>query len=290
MMGDSSIIIQVIISGLLMGGIYALVAVGLSLIWGVTEIVNFAHGDYMMLSMFAAYFGWEILGVDSTFSLPIIMALFFVLGVISYKLLISKTLHAGFIPQIFITFGLLVFLEALAQFLWTPNFKMIQDPIIRGTIPIGGIFISIAELTAFVMAIVAVVILNGFLTKTSWGLALQATSESKEWAELMGIDSEAMFKISWGIGSACVALAGVLVANFFYIFPQVGLSFTMIAFVTVALGGFGSLYGTLIAGIVIGVVESVGGYFIGPQYKLTMIFVLYLLVVTIRPQGFFGRY
>ena len=290
MSGDSSILIQVIVSGLLMGGIYALVAIGLSLIWGVTEIVQFAHGDFMMLAMFGAYFGWQYLNIDPTFSLPVIMGLLFILGVITYKLLISKTLYAGFIPQIFSTFGLLVFLEALAQFLWTPNFKMIENPLIKGEISIGGVFVGFPQFVACVVAIAAVIGLNWVIKKTDWGLALQATSENKEWAALMGINSEFMFKLSWGIGSACVALAGVLLTNFFYIYPSVGLSFTMIAFVTVALGGFGSLYGTLIAALMIGLVESVGAFYVGAQYKLALIFVLYLIVVTVRPQGLFGRY
>ena len=167
---------------------------------------------------------------------------------------------------------------------------MIENPIIGGKIAIGGIFIGLAQVTAFVVAIGAVVVLNWFIRKTDWGLALQATSENSEWAALMGINSEAMFKLSWGIGSACVALAGVLLTNFFYIFPQVGLSFLMIAFVTVALGGFGSLYGTLIAALLVGLIESLGAFFVGPQYKLAIIFVLYLAVVTIRPKGLFGRY
>lgn len=290
MTGDTEIIIQVIISGLLMGGIYALVAIGLSLIWGVTDIVHFGHGDFMMLAMYGAYFMWSYLNIDPLFSLPLIMALLFGLGVLTYKLLISKTLSAGSIPQLFSTFGLLVFLESGAQFLWTPDFRMIENPIIGGKIAIGGIFLGTAQLIAFIVAIVAFVVLNWFIKKTDWGLALQAVSENREWAALMGINSEAMFKLSWGVGSACVALAGVLLTNFFYIFPQVGLSFLMIAFVIVALGGFGSLYGTLIAAMLIGLIESVGGYFIGAQYKLVLIFGLYLAVVTFRPKGLFGHF
>lgn len=285
-----NILTQVIISGLLMGGIYALVAVGLSITWGVTEIVNFAHGDFMMLSMFSAFFIWKYLGIDSIYSFPIIMAALFVVGVVCYNLLVRKTLHAGFIPQIFATFGLLIFLESMAQFLWTPNFKMIENPVIHGQISIGKIFISVSQLVACVIAVGGVICLNWFLTKTEWGLAIQATTESRDTAALMGINSEAMFALSWGIGAASVALAGVLVSNFFYIFPQVGLSFTTIAFVTVALGGFGSLYGTLLAGLMIGLVESLGGFFVGPQYKLAIVFVLYLIVVSIKPKGMFGRY
>ena len=290
MSGDSSIIPQVLISGLLMGGIYALAAVGLSIIWGVTDIVNFAHGDYMMLSMFSAYFGWKILGIDSVFSMPFVMALFFVLGVASYKLLIAKTRYAGSIPQITITFGLCIFFEAGAQFLWTPDFKMIEKPIISGKIAIGEVFISFPQLVSSVIAVVSLFVLNWFITKTKLGLALQAVSENREWATLMGIDSERMFKLSWGIGIASIAMAGVLLTNFFYIFPQVGLSFTMIAFVTVALGGFGSIYGTLIAALLIGLVESVGGFFCGAQYKMALIFVLYLVFVTIKPKGLAGHF
>lgn len=290
MTGDTSIIPQVIISGLLMGGIYALAAVGLSIIWGVTDIVNFAHGDYMMLSMFLTYFGWNLLGIDSIFSMPFIMALFFGFGVVSYKLLISKTRHAGNIPQMTITFGLCIFFESAAQFLWKPDFKMIENPIIGGKIAIGEMFISFPQLVSSIIAVVSLFALNWFVTKTRLGLALQAVSENREWAALMGIDSEKMFKLSWGLGIASIAMAGALLTNFFYIFPQVGLSFTMIAFVTVALGGFGSIYGSLIAALLIGLVESVGGYIFGAQYKMALIFALYLIFITIRPRGVAGRY
>jgi branched-chain amino acid transport system permease protein len=182
------------------------------------------------------------------------------------------------------------FFEAAAQFLWKPDFKMIENPIVSGKIAIGEIFISFPQLVSSMIAVLSLFVLNWFVTKTSWGLALQAVSENREWAKLMGIDSEKMFNLSWGIGIACIAMAGVLLTNFFYIFPQVGLSFTMIAFVTVALGGFGSIYGTLIAALLIGLVESIGGYYLGAQYKTALIFVLYLSFITIRPRGVAGRF
>ena len=290
MIDSESVILQVAVSGLLMGGIYALVAIGLSLIWGVTDIINFAHGDYMMLAMYGAFFSWKYFKLDPIFSLPIILVALFFLGVLTFRFLISKTLHAGSIPQLFSTFGLLIFIEALAQFFWTPDFRMIENPIISGRIEISGIFISTAQLVGFIIAIVAVVALNWFLRKTDWGLALQAISENREWSALLGINSNAMFELSWGIGSVCVALAGVLLTNFFYIFPQVGLTFLMLSFVIVALGGFGSLYGTLFAALLVGVVEAVGGYLVGGQYKLALVFILYLGVVIFRPKGLFGRH
>jgi branched-chain amino acid transport system permease protein len=289
-MFSSEIILQTIISGLLMGCIYALVAVGLCLIWGLMEIVNFAHGEMLMLGMFTAFWMFTLYHIDPLLSLPLCLLLLFLIGVATYFIIIKKILKAPFLAQILATFGLGIFLRYLAQFLWTPDFRMIKNPLLSGRIGLGGIFIGIPELTASAITVLSFVFLYWFINKTEIGTALLATSEDREAAALMGINSDRMFALGWGIGAACLGVAGALMSNFYYIFPEVGFPFALIAYVAVALGGFGSIPGSFIAGIIIGLVESLAGLFIAPAFKYSFVFVIYLLVVFIRPQGLWGRY
>lgn len=289
-MFTAEIILQVLISGLLMGCVYGLVAVGLCLIWGLMEIVNFAHGQFMMLGMFAAFWMYTLFGVDPLLSLPLGAVLLFLLGIATYFFIIKGILYTTFLAQIFATFGLGVFLQSLAQFLWTPNYRLIQNPALAGRISAAGIYIGFPQLTMAIMCIVAFAFLYWFINKTEIGLALQAASEDREAASLMGVNTNRIFALGWGIGSACVGIAGVLLSNFFYIFPEVGFTFALIAYVAVALGGFGSIPGSFIAGIIIGLVEAFGGLFIDPAFKYFSVYVLYLAVIFLRPQGLWGRY
>jgi branched-chain amino acid transport system permease protein len=289
-MYSSEIIWQTILSGVLMGCIYALVAVGLCLIWGLMEIVNFAHGEMLMLAMFTAFWAFTLGGIDPILSLPLCMALMFVLGVATYFIIIKKIIKAPFLAQILATFGLGIFLRYMAQFLWTPDFRMIKNPILSGNFSIGGLFVGVPQLAASGICVVTFIILYLLINRTELGAALLATSEDREAAALMGINSDKMFALGWGIGAACLGVAGALMSNFYYIFPEVGFSFSLIAYVAVALGGFGSIPGSFVAGIIIGLVEFLSGLFIAPAFKYSFVFLIYLLVVFIRPQGLWGRY
>jgi len=289
-MYSSEIILQTVISGLLMGCIYALVAVGLCLIWGLMEIVNFAHGEMLMLGMFTAFWMFTLYHIDPILSLPLCILVLFLIGVATYFIIIKKILKAPFLAQILATFGLGIFLRYLAQFMWTPDFRMIKNPWLAGRVGIGGIFVGVPELAASAISILSFILLYWFINKTEVGAALLATSEDREAASLMGINSDKMFALGWGIGAACLGVAGALMANFYYIFPEVGFPFALIAYVAVALGGFGSIPGSFVAGIIIGLVEFLAGLFIAPSLKYTFVFIIYLLVVFIRPQGLWGRY
>jgi len=286
----SEIILQTMVSGLLMGCIYALVAVGLCLIWGLMEIVNFAHGEMLMLGMFTAFWMFTLYHIDPMLSLPLCLVILFLIGVATYFIVIKKILKAPFLAQILATFGLGIFLRYLAQFMWTPDFRMIKNPALAGRIEFGGIFVGLPELTASIITILSFVFLYWFINKTEIGTALLATSEDREAASLMGINSDKMFALGWGIGAACLGVAGALMSNFYYIFPEVGFPFALIAYVAVALGGFGSIPGSFIAGIIIGLVEFLSGLLIAPAFKYAFVFIIYLLVVFIRPQGLWGRY
>ncbi len=286
----SEIFLQTVVSGLLMGCIYALVAVGLCLIWGLMEIVNFAHGEMLMLGMFTAFWAFTLYHIDPLLSLPLCLLLLFVIGVAVYFIIIKKILKAPFLAQILATFGLGIFLRYLAQFMFSPDFRTIKDPILTGNLNVGGIFIGVPQLVASVICIVTFALLYLFIKKTEVGVALLATSEDREAASLMGINSDRMFALGWGIGAGCLGVAGALMANFYYIFPEVGFPFALIAYVAVALGGFGSIPGSFVAGIIIGLVEFLSGLFIAPSFKYSFVFLIYLLVVFIRPQGLWGRY
>jgi branched-chain amino acid transport system permease protein len=193
------------------------------------------------------------------------------------------------LAQVFATFGLAVFLRSLAQYLWTPDFRLVQKPWVEGRLSLFGLFIGTPQLVAALAALAAFGLLYWFITRTETGLALQATAQDRQAAALMGIDTERMFALGWGLGAACVGVAGALLANFFYVFPDVGALFALIAYVTVALGGFGNVPATLAAGICVGLAEVLVGLW-APAFKYVGVFVLYLAVVLVRPQGLFGRF
>ncbi len=286
----AEVLLQSVASGVLMGLVYALIAAGLSLIFGLMEIVNFAHGEFLMVAMFSTFWAWALWAVDPLVSLPFTTAALFVLGVLVYKGIVRWILQAPMLAQIFATFGLAVTLRSAAQFFFGVDFRLVHDPWVQGRISLGGLFLGVPQLTASLGALLAFALLSWFIARTETGLALQATAQDRQAASLMGIDTERMFALGWGIGSACVGAAGALLAIFFYVFPDVGATFALLAYVTVALGGFGNVPATLAAGVIVGVVEVVGGVLIAPAFKYAIVFLLYLAVVLVRPQGLFGKF
>lgn len=286
----AEVLLQGVVGGLLMGFVYALIAAGLSLIFGLMEIVNFAHGEFLMVAMFSAFWAWSLWRLDPLVSMPLTVGLLFLLGLAVYHGVIRWILGAPMLVQIFATFGLAVFLRSSAQALWGVDFHLVKNPLVEGRLSVGGLFIGVPQLVASVGALAAFGGLYWFITRTETGLALQATAQDKQAAALMGIDTERMFALGWGLGAGCVGVAGALLATFFYIFPDVGASFALIAYVAVALGGFGNVPATLVGGVVVGLVEVLGGLLISPSLKYLLVFGLYLLVVLWRPQGLFGRF
>lgn len=284
------ILVQTIISALITGLVYGLIAAGLNLIWGMMEIVNFSHGETLMLNMYLAFFLFTLVGIDPLYALPICLFFSFMFGVIVYQSLIRPILKAPMLVQVVVTFGLGIFLRSTAQFLWTPDFRTIKNPMVKGMVNLGGIYLGKPQMVTAVVCLLAFGFLYVLITRTELGAAFQATAEDREAASLMGINSNRMFALAWGIGIACVGVAGCLLSTFYYIFPEVGLPFALIAYVVVAVGGFGSVFGTLLGGLIVGLVEVLGGYLLVPSFKYAMVFAIYLLVVFIRPQGLFGRY
>ena len=285
----ADILLQSLASGILIGLIYALVAIGLTMIFGVMDIVNFAHGEFLMLGMYASFWLFSLYAFDPMFTLPLTMLALFAFGVLVYKSVIRRIIDAPMLSQIFATFGLMFLLRGVAQFLWKPDFRSIENSIVSGSVKLFDLQLGRPQLVAGVGALLVTAALYFFLNRTKLGAALEATAADKEAARLMGIDSHKMFALAWGIGAACAGAAGGLLSTFFPIFPEVGANFILLAFVVVNLGGFGSVTGALIAGIMVGVIEVMGGLLLGPQYKMAVVLVLFLGVLMFRPRGLFGR-
>lgn len=290
-------LLQALISGVLMGLVYALIAVGLALIFGLMEVVNFAHGEFLMLAMFTSYWLSVLLGIDPVVSLPFVALLLGGVGWLTNRLIILPIIRAPMLAQIFATFGLGLFLRSSAQYLWTPDFRLVKDPWLgqlaggRLELP-GGIFVGVPQMGAAVLAALAFAALYLFITRTKTGLALQAVAEDRDTAALMGIPTQRMYDLGWFLSSACVGVAGAALASFYYINPEVGVTFALIAYVVVALGGFGSVPGALLGGIIIGVVEILSPVIFGvpPALKYAVVFAVYLVVVFVRPQGLLGKF
>jgi len=218
----SEIILQAIVTGLMMGLIYALIAAGLSLIFGLMDIVNFAHGEHLMLSMFSSFWLWSLFGIDPIFSIPITILLMAICGILTHYFSIRYILKAKMLIQICATFGLSIFIRSIAQLLWTPDFRNVENPLLEGRLEIGSVFIGQPQLIASLVCLVAFIALYLFVTKTETGLALQATAQDRHAAEILGIPSNKMFAIGWAIGLGCVGIAGGMMANYFFIyFPLV---------------------------------------------------------------------
>lgn len=285
-------ILQVILSGLLMGLIYALVASGLSLIFGLMDVVNFAHGEFLMVAMYLM-FGLVIMtGLDPLLLWPVVTVSLFLLGAGTYLGIVRYAMRAktnrGMV-QIFTTFGVGLILMGLAQSLLSPDYRSIGDSWIGGkSVSVLGIYLPLPQLIGGVTSIVAFVLIWVMITRTDFGKALEATREDAGAVALVGIDKNLVFTFGWGFGGALVGLAGSILAIFFYIYPSVGTSFILTAFVTVALGGFGSVYGALAAGIIIGLVEATTAVILVPALKSLGVFAVYLAVVVFRPRGLFG--
>ena len=283
------ILLQTLLSGLLIGLLYSLVAVGLTLIFGIMDIVNFAHGDFVMLGMYSSFWGYTLLHLDPLVTLPGTMLLLFCLGVLIFRFVIRRIINAPMLAQIFTTFGLMILLRGLAQFFWKPDFRTIGQSLVSGNVAFGPLQFGLPQIVAGVAAVVTTGALWWFLNHTRIGAALEATAADKEAARLMGIDTDRMFALAWGIGAACAGIAGVLLSTFFPIFPDVGAVFVLIAFVVVALGGFGSVAGAFWAGIIVGEVEVLSGFLIAPAFKMAVVLALFLVVLLVRPQGLLGK-
>jgi branched-chain amino acid transport system permease protein len=289
-----TLLLQALADGLLMGLLYALVAVGLTIIWGLMEMINFAHGEFMMLGMFGAWWLSVTLGLDPLLSMAPVAVVMYGVGVLVYRVLMRRVQRGEIFTQIFATIGLFFFLQNGVVALFTSDYRFVSDNWLSRlsgvNLTVLGVRMGLPLLVSGLIALALFLVLYLLIDRTEYGLALQATAEDREAAMLVGIRPQRMYAVAWGLGSALVAVAGVILANFFAVYPQAGLSFTVLAYAIVALGGFGSILGTLLAALVVGVVQSVTAAYLPPAFKDAFVFASYLLIGLFRPQGLFGRF
>lgn len=285
----SFVLVQVIVGGLLLGAVYALFSSGLTLVWGMMNIVNFAHGDFVMLGMYVAYVVYTLVGGGPILGAPLATLVLATVGVVVYFALIRGIMKGPMLAQILGTFGLALLLRYSVFWWFGANFLSMPPNIVGGTYAFVGLRIEASRLLAGVVALLVTFGLHLLLTRTSLGSKMLAVAEDQTAAQLMGIRPDTMQAIAWAIAAGATGLAGALIANFFYIVPTVGETLAIVAFVTVSLGGFGSVPGALVAGLLIGVIESLSGYLIGAVYKDIVVYVLFLLFLWFRPQGLMGK-
>jgi len=281
-------VVQAVINGLLIGGIYALVSIGVTLIFGVVKIVNFAQGEFVMIGMYISFFLANRFGIDPLASLLISMPVLFVIGVLLQHFLIRRVLALGDMPQIFLTFALSLLLMNVGLLMFTANYRTVQTAYSEAAIHIGALYLSVAKLIAFAVAMALSGVLWLFLHATDLGKAMRAAAQNRDVAMLMGINPERVFCVAVGVSLALAGAAGSLLMPFYPAYPMVGQVFVLMAFVAVVLGTLGNVTGALIASLMMGVAESLGVQFVGADSGLIVVFVMLLATLALRPSGLFG--
>lgn len=282
-------VLQVFISGILSGGIYALASVGLALIFGVVGLVNFAHGEYLMLAMYIAYWIYNLVGLDPYQSLLINLILMAVIGYITFKVIMERVLDSSHSIQMLITLALSMVLQNLALMLWKADYRNVRIDLTNDTMNLGFLTFTTPRVIAFFIAIGASIALYLYLQKTFTGAAMRAISQNAKAAQLMGINIKKTYRLAFIIGTTLVGLSGLLMSPIYPAFPTVGANFSTLAFIVVVLGGLSSVPGAILGGLFIGVIESFAGYFAGPAYQQAAYFLLFILVLIFKPNGLFGR-
>jgi branched-chain amino acid transport system permease protein len=286
-------LLQLLISGVLLGGIYALAAFGLALIFGVSNILNLAHGEFLMLGALVCFLLGDVLGVNPFVSLLLLVPLFFALGVLFerglLRIVLAKTGHERLIASVLVTLGLALFIEDVARFLWGAEEKGLYYSLPPIILADGELIISSVRLLALGCVIVITLAVHQFLMHTYWGKAIRAVTQSRRGALLVGVNVASLNVLTWGMGAVLAAMAGVFYLLLYSINPFIGLPLTLRYLCIIVLGGLGSLFGTLLGGIILGLTEVLTGYLLNPHWQETVAFLLLVILLLIRPQGLFGR-
>ena len=284
-----STILQLVASGVMIGGVYALMSVGLTLIFGVLRIVNFAHGEFLMMAMYAAWAAHAYLGLSPYLAAVAIVPALFLFGALVYRFVVDRTLDQPHLVVVFATMAMSILMQNVALMLFSADLRDVPAIGTGRSIQFGGLYARSELLIGFVVSLAVTAVLVWALRSTYPGKAVRATVQDREAAELMGIPVPRVFLVTFAIGSALVGLAGCIMLPLFSVFPTVGLNFVLIAFVVVVLGGMGSVEGALLGGILIGVIQSLSSYFVAPAYGQMFYFLLFLLVMIVRPSGLLGQ-
>ncbi|MEY4652196.1 MAG: hypothetical protein RI884_777 [Pseudomonadota bacterium] len=287
-MFELSILFPAVLNGLTTGAVYALVALGLTLIYGVLHIINFAHGAALMMALYGVYFLRQALGIDPYLALPLMVAAMFVAGYLLQRGVIERASHGKDENILLVTLGISIVLENVALLAFRSDTRTIDTAYTLSTVPIAGAMIALPKVVAFGGAVLASLVLLWIMGRTDLGRAIRAVAKEKQGARLMGINVEHVYAMSFGIGLACLGAAACFLLPAYYVNPQVGNGFVLVAFTIVVLGGMGSFAGALLGGFLIGVVESLGGLWFGESLGQIGIFLIFIAVLLLRPQGLFG--
>ena len=283
-----TLLLQVLIEGTFTGMIIALIAMGVSLIWGVMYIVNFAHGEILMLGMFISYYFSVKSGLDPLICLPIAAVVMYCFGIVFYKVLIKRVMNAPMLSQLLLTYALSIVLVNVAQIAFGSDFKTVPNQVFTGSFSVGGLIISYSKLVPFIICIATAVILYYILNRTQLGRAIKATALNKDSAALVGINPEKAYMRCVGIATATAGIGGVALSYYFYVYPSVGSVFINFGFVACCIGGMGSIPGAVIGGVLMGIMDTVVGTYTNAALKYLAVFALFLFVVYKRPKGLFG--
>jgi branched-chain amino acid transport system permease protein len=286
---EIEVLAQLGVATVLLGSIYALIAVGLTLIFGIMRVVNFAHGEFLMLGMYLAFWSFTLWSIDPWFMLLVAIPLFFLIGLLTYALVMRGVIHASHNVQIFTTVGLSTALQNVALVLWTGDYQVLRPWHASVVVRVGATAFNLSQVVAFAASLALTVGLFAFMKWTHTGRVMRATAQDGEAATLMGIDTDRVYRLTFAIGIACVGAAGVLVAPLYATYPTAGLQFVLLAYVVVVLGGLGDMVGALLGSLVVAGVEVVGSYAFGAAWKEIFYFVLFIAVLVFRPAGLFGQ-
>jgi branched-chain amino acid transport system permease protein len=285
---DPAIIFAGVLNGLLAGGIYVLVAVGLTLIYGVLHIINFAHGSLLMLAMYAVFFLWRLLGIDPYVALPLVIGGAFIFGFVLYRLLIGRFSHGRDENILLLTLGVSIVVDNAALLFFGGDTETIAVPYAGTFVELGAAFLPLPKIISFVASVLLCAGLGIYMAKSDTGKAIRALAKERHGARLVGIDVDKLFAVSYGIGIACLGAAACLLMPTFYVTPSSGYAFVLVAFTIVVLGGMGSFTGAAVGGFLIGVTESLGGLFLGEQLGQIGISLIFILILLFKPTGLFG--
>ncbi len=283
------VILQALLSGLFMGSVYALIAIGFTLVFGVTDIVNFAHGHLVMGGMFVTYVLFKAAHVDPYLSLVLVLPLFYGIGVVLYQVVIRRIVEAPHSAHMMVTLGLLIFLENLANLFFGGDLRGITTGYTTSSIVFGPVAVPLARAGAAGVSLGAVVVLALFLRRTSLGKAIRAAANNREGAALVGIDVGRVYQVAFALGTTAAALAGAVIVPFSLVSPFVGNEFILKAFVIAVLGGLGSVGGALAGGLLIGFVEALSSLYISASLGNAIVFAILIGVLLYRPWGIFGQ-
>ena len=278
-----------IMMGILLGGLYVLIALGLSLVFGVMKVINVAHGDWVILGSYFAYTAMTMLGIDPFLSLVIGIPLLFGIGFGVQRFLLNRAFAVSLDAALIVCFGISIIFQNFCQIIWTPFSRGLRPPYALESFTIGGLHVPLVYLLNFIAALAVMLLLREFLRRTYLGKAINAASQDRRAAQLMGINPARVYAFAFAIAMATAAIAGVLLGLTFPFTPTSGVSFLILAFGVVIIGGLGSMMGTFIGGMILGLAQTLGGYFLGAVAQMLIAYILVFVVLAVRPQGIFGR-